>query len=451
MTGAFTNVHVPEAFEIRTITALALMLALSLAFIPCPSLAGEVFTLERAIATALDESPFLASRRNEVSAFEQRERAARGALLPRVDAYSSYTRLNDPQVVVPIKSFGAVPPAFSRDQYKVGIEVEIPVYEGGRLRKGILLAGLSRAASRQGLRFTRQELIYNVTNVFNEVLFWKALEQAREETLGALKRLRADARVRLDVGRLAPVDLMRIDAQVAEQEYSLVTAREERQRALETLAQLLGRVPGEVEDVTGDLGGHEAVQLLSSPGELEEIVRQRPDIRQAEEEVKLAGETIGYEKGLHLPQVDLVGDYSRRAGSGFDSDEEVWSGGVTFRLNIFSGGVISAKVREAEARYLAARNRYRHLLLEGLAQAEHAVSAMQEARERLAAARAAMKAAEESFRVEEISYSQGAGTVTDSLLAQAAWSRSKAAVCQAMLDCKKAVMDYRLATGKVEE
>ncbi len=399
----------------------------------------------------MKESPLLASKSNEVSAFKQRERAARGALLPRVDAYSSYTRLSDPQVVVPIKDFGGTPPTFSRDQYSAGLKVKVPVFEGGRLWTDVTLARLSRAMSQEQFRLTEQELIYNVTNVFNEILFLKALEKAQDDTLQALKKLRADAKKRLDVGRLAPVDLMRIDTQVAEQEHTLVRTRQEKVRAFETLAQLMGRQPGDVRDIKGRLREYSTKGLKCSMEELSKIILERPDIKRAQREMMLAKKTIGYERGLNLPQVDLVGDYGRRAGSGFDGDEEVWSAGVTVRLNIFSGGVISARIQEAEARYLAARNRYGHLRLNALKEAMHAISEIKEAKQRLDAARVALTTARESYRIEEISYETGAGTVTDALLSQATWLQARANVYQALYDCERAIMDYKLAIGKVED
>ena len=406
-------------------------------------------TLQQALDAAVKDSPLLASKSNVVSAFEQREKAAKGALFPRVDAYSSYERLSDPQVVVPMKSFGGKSATFSRDHYGTGLTMKIPVFEGGRLWTGITLAELSKAMSQQDFRLTRQELIYDVTNVFNEILFLKDLENAQDETLKALRKLRADAKTRLDVGRLAPVDLMRIDTQVSEQEHALVSTRQEKVRAFETLAQLMGRQSDQIRDIRGRLREHDTGGIKRSTAELARLILARPDMQRAKKEMKLAEKTIRYQKGLNLPRLDLVGDYGRRAGSGFDGDEEVWTAGVVLGLNIFAGGVISAKVGEAEARYLAARNSYEHLRLNALKEAGHAVSEIMEAGKRLETARMALKTARESFRIEEIRYRTGAGTVTDSLLSQAAWLRAQANVYQALYDCEKAMMDYKLAIGKV--
>ncbi len=407
-------------------------------------------TLEEAISVALKKSPLLASSRNDVSAYKHRAKAAKGALLPRVDAYSTYRRLSDPAAVVPIKNFGGTPPTFSRDQYSAGITVKVPIYQGGRLWTGLDMARLSKAIAQERFRLTRQELIYNVTNVFNQILFLQDLVDAQEETLTALKRLREDSSRRLKVGRLAPVDLMRIDTQVAEQEYALARSKQEKVRAIETLVQLLGLESEQGVQVEGDLKKPDTKGVIFVRQELDELILKRPDVQNAQKEVARAEKAVRLEKGFHLPSVNLVGDYGRRAGSGFEGDEEVWSAGVSFELNLFSGGVISSRVKEAEAKYLAAKNRYKNLRLIAFKEAVHALSAIKEAERRLQAAKRALETAKESFRIEELRYKTGAGTVTDSLLSHSAWLQARANVFQALFDMEKAVMDYRLATGTIE-
>ena len=81
----------------------------------------------------------------------------------------------------------------------------------------------------------------------------------------------------------------------------------------------------------------------------------------------------------------------------------------------------------------------------------HAISEIKEAKQRLDAARVALTTARESYRIEEISYETGAGTVTDALLSQATWLQARANVYQALYDCERAIMDYKLAIGKVED
>jgi len=409
-------------------------------------------TLDQALQTALTESPLIARSRQDVEAAAQGRRAAQGKRLPQLDLYARATRLSDPQVVIPIKSFNmTTPPVFSRDQYGAGVTFRLPLYEGGRLKRAVTVAELSREISESGLRLTRQDLVADVTNIFNRILYLKGLISAEQETLTALKKARDDAEIKLKVGRVAPVDLMRIQTQVAEQEQALIRSREDQRRSQETLALLLGWKPSREPEAVGKLTPPEAGSVPAGDEVVDPLIEKRPDVRMAIREVRKAETTVKLVRGLHLPSVDLVADYGKKAGSGLEADEEVWSGGIAMNLNLFSGGTITAQAAQAEARLSAAEENLRQAKLNARTDLLHALSTMREARHRFEVAVSARKTAEETYRIEDLKYRKGAGTVTDSLLAQGAWLAARANELAALFDMQKAVVDYRLAAGTIDE
>ncbi len=434
---------------------LWLMLLLGPMLSPC--LAGEVLSLEvlsldDAIDFALRNSPVLSAAKSEAEAARFGVKAARGQMLPQIQGYAGYDRKSDPVVVVPIKEFGGRPPAFSRDQYRAGISVIIPIYQGGRLWARLDAADYTRQIASHTLSFTRQDLIANVTNLFNQVLYLTELSRAQETALDALKKARRDAKVRLEIGRIAPVDLMRLDTQVARQEQALITARERERRALSALSMLMGWDRPRLPRLTGRLDRKENTPpALPGPDELvERAWRQRPDIKAAQAEVRKAEAELEYARGSHLPSLGLVGDYSRHAGSGLHYDEEVWTGGVALSINLFSGGTLSAQVGQAASRLSAARQRLRALKLKARQEVLDALSVLQEAEQRLEVSTEAERAAKEGYRIEQLKYDSGAGSVTDCLLAQAAWQQAMADRVSALYYLKKALVDLRLALGEVD-
>jgi hypothetical protein len=86
-----------------------------------------------------------------------------------------YSRLSDPAVVVPIKSFGGNPPIFSRDHYKAGLTIKIPLYEGDCMWTRGFLVEFSKTMTGVNLRVTSQDAIANVSKVFNRTLYLKNL------------------------------------------------------------------------------------------------------------------------------------------------------------------------------------------------------------------------------------------------------------------------------------
>ncbi|NDY43377.1 TolC family protein [Dissulfurirhabdus thermomarina] len=415
---------------------------------PAPGPAPRRLTLEAAVRTALRQSPLLAAVVHERRAAGEERRAALGRMLPQVTAYADARRQSDPTVVVPIKSFNGPLPDFSRDQYQAGTRIRAPLFHGGSLRARLAQAAAGDRAALEGLRLTAQRLVAEVTDAFNRVLYLEALVRAQEETLSALEKARADAALRLEVGRIAPVELMRIDTQVASQRQALIQSRESALRAREDLALLLGLDPSAPPEAEG--------RLLPAPpaGEaapdIEAALARRPDVRQAERRVRQAEAALRAARGRRLPALDLVGDYGRRAGSGFEADEEVWWAGVALSFDLFTGGTVSAEIRKAEDQLRAAEERLREARLRARTDILHARSARREAEHRLEVAAAARRTAEETYRIEQLRYRTGAGTVTDSLLAQSAWLQAKAAELAAIFDHQRAAVAERLALGLIE-
>jgi len=418
---------------------------------PVSSFAGKCLTLDKAISIALEKNPLITSKKNEVTASGEGKRAAWGELLPQINSYGSYSRLSDPVAVTPAKSASKPPDAFSRSLYRYGVNLKLPVYEGGRLWAQVSIAGFSKAISEANLRFTRQDIIANVTNIFNRILFLKSLIRAREETLVALEKLQKDAKTRLSVGRIAPVDLMRIETQVASQKQALIDTREDERRSRQTLGFLIGTDPSSLPDAKGILLPPSKYPITDRMNrKFDEIIRNRPDVRRGIEEVERARAEVRFARGYHLPSLDIVGDYGRRAGSGFNGDDTVWSYGLNISFNIFSGGVISARVGEAEAKLLSAKNRLHNTKLNARTELLHAVSLLRSARHRFKVARDIEATAMESFRVEDLKYSRGAGTITDSLITQAEWLSARANELSALYDIHRAIVAYKLAAGIID-
>ncbi|MBA2848465.1 TolC family protein [Thermosulfuriphilus ammonigenes] len=425
----------PNLLKILFILALSIIWA-------SPGLADSPLTLDKALREALKRNPEILARKYEVAASKERYRAERGKLFPQVNFIAQASRLSDAQAVVPIKGPGPFP-AFSRDRYFFNLETLLPIYEGGRLRRRAKIAELA-IAFKEGLsRQTALDLLANVKDTFYLALYLEALVSAREKTLAALKDQEKEAELRLKVGRIPPLDLMRIRTQVRAEEAALSAAKEALRRAKEALSVLLGEPPRSDFRVAGTL---EIKKLKLQKIDIEEALSCRPDIfaqrqavRQAQEEIKLAS-------GEHLPSLDLFADYGRRAGSGLNDSEEVWEAGVRLRLNIFSGGTISARVAEARSRALAERERLRLLELSARREIADALSLIAQAEEEVAHFEAARATAKEAFRVESLKYRTGAGTVTDMLLAQAAWAQAEADYLGARYRLAKAYVAYERAT-----
>ncbi len=457
LTYSYHSLYLPS------VLFFGLVLSCSVIIVMTPGLLWAdqtVLTLQDAVEIALSASPTVKVKQAELTSARQTSRAVKGRLFPQVNAYVGYSRLSDPVAVVPIKGFGGNLPYFSKDLYRSGINLTLPIYQGGRLRADLKKSDLEEKAQEKSLKSFKEDLVAQVTNAFYSILYLSALLDAKNTTLSALNTQRENAHLALKLGRIAPLDLMEIDTQIASQRQEIVGTREALSRMHQHLATLLGLSPLKAFEVKGDLELEgkrlfETMRFILESDELalcdkamDELIDQRADIQQAERQLRAAEQALKAAKALHLPSLELVGDYGRRAGWGFTGDEEVWSLGINLNLNIFSGGAISAKVAQAQARLAAARQRLRSLRLQASSQILSAISSFKEAVARLELSRSVQDTAYEAYRIEKLKYEKGAGTVTDMLKAQAAWDQAKDSMIRALYDRVSALTALRLYTGR---
>jgi NodT family efflux transporter outer membrane factor (OMF) lipoprotein len=132
------------------------------------------------------------------------------------------------------------------------------------------------------------------------------------------------------------------------------------------LAVLVGRLPSEADLPEFDLDDFQLPEELpvSLPSLL---VRQRPDIRAAEEVIHAASAQVGVATANLYPQITLTASFGLEAstlGDLFSSGAAIWSLGGGLLQPIFHGGELTAKRRAAIAVYDQAAEQYRDTVLQ---------------------------------------------------------------------------------------
>jgi NodT family efflux transporter outer membrane factor (OMF) lipoprotein len=132
---------------------------------------------------------------------------------------------------------------------------------------------------------------------------------------------------------------------------------------------------------------------LSLPSQL---VAQRPDVRQAEENLHAAGAQIGIAVANRLPNFMLsadIGSMALEAGQMFSSGTGFWTLAGSVTQPIFQGGALLHKQRAAQAAYLQAGEQYRSTVLTAFQNVADTLNAIEQDADELNAAAAARDAA----------------------------------------------------------
>ncbi|HOP41448.1 MAG TPA: efflux transporter outer membrane subunit, partial [Geobacteraceae bacterium] len=173
------------------------------------------------------------------------------------------------------------------------------------------------------------------------------------------------------------------------------------------LSLLLGRNPGPI--VRG-----KSIDDLAMPrvpaGIPSQILENRPDIRQAEQNLIAANAQIGAARAQYFPTISLTGDYgweSSKLSGLFKGAAHTWSFAGSFAGPIFTAGAISGQVRQAEAGREAGLLAYQSSIQSAFADVENALSARRKLIEQLASQERLVKASREYEHLAWLQYNGG--------------------------------------------
>ncbi len=184
------------------------------------------------------------------------------------------------------------------------------------------------------------------------------------------------------------------------------------------LSILLGRNPGPIRR-TRTLS--ELAIPVVPAGLPSEVLRNRPDIREAEQNLIAANAQIGAARALYFPSISLTGVFgtsSAELSNLFNGSARTWSFAGTVTGPIFNAGAIAAQVRQAEAVRKAALLGYEMAIQSAFADVENALAAREKLAVQLQAQERLVKASKEYVRLAKLQYEGGYATYLTVLNAQ---------------------------------
>jgi len=406
--------------------------------------------LKECLTTALVKNPIYVESGLAIRSAEESVTSAQGKHWPRLSLDSAFIGRKDPFPYIQAQSI-KIPPHFSDDYGSLGVTLTIPIYQGGQVSTGVSLAEVRRDIQVLASRQTKNDVIANTVNAYNKTLQLQELRKASEAQVKALEEQAKNTRLLLDVGRVPRVDLLKVEVQLANERQRLLATEEGLKTASATLRYLMGEGP-EAENPLPPLAGRLIAGDFRADFEsgLNVAHERRPEYlltKKAVEEAKLNRRLA---LGKLLPTINIFASDTYWAGYNPAYHDTIWITGVTLSLPLFDRSLYadlsreSVQIERASQRLVAADNQI------GL-DVSNAVASVNESRNRVSATEKAVAQGEESFRIEQLKYETGAGSMVDLLLAQAASINAVANYTQALFDYNAAVVAYRRATSTLED
>jgi outer membrane protein TolC len=375
---------------------------------------------------------------------------ARAAWLPQITAHGSLTRFELPMIVAPLHGFDPTrPPTFDRTLIQGAGILGYTLFDGGARGARIGAARAEERSTEAALESAEMRIVAAATRAYLSVLTEQGRLEAQEGSLSALAAERNRVRQALDVGRAARVDLLRVEAAIAQAEAERVSTAQDLEVAELALARVVGI------DVAETRARYLALVRLADTAIADDRTtlgarasRASPDLVQARRRSEAAEFARRAALAAWFPRLELGGGYLGFGGGSGDATTE-WQASVRLSYPLFQGGARRAAVAAATSGARAAAERYRAAQLDLDGAIDRALAAAHEGRARVTAMTRAVDHLTEVVRIEQLALEAGAGTQTDFLRADADLRRSRAALIEAQLGEILARVELARLTGEL--
>lgn len=326
--------------------------------------------------------------------------AERAAYYPSVTASFAASRSKSSADLAPTPSSGAQ--LFSLYTPEVSVSFVPDVFGLNRRQVELL------AAEEQVSRFQREAVYLALTSNVVVAAIQEASLRTQISATNALIELNersvAVLREQKTRGYAGQLDVVTQEAQLAQARAALPPLLKQLALQRDLLRTLSGAFPDE------ELPEQFALSQLQLPTELplslpSRLVDQRPDVRQAEENLHAASAAIGIAIANRLPNVTLTADAGKSAvtlGALTDGATGFWDLGASITQPLFAGGALLHKERAARAAFEQAREQYRSTVLAALQNVADTLNALEHDAEALQASASSANAAKSALQLVEV-------------------------------------------------
>ena len=405
-------------------------------------------TLDEAIAQGLANSQRLAEITSRADAADFAVAGRHAAELPLVAVQGGYVRTNHVDefgIALPGRAPQIVYPDIP-DNYRARLDLQWPIYTGGRTDALERAARAERGAVAKDLDAARADLRLEITRAYYAVVTGREAERVVARSLDAVDAHVKDVRARLASGLIPPNDVSSAEAQASRQRLLSIEAATQRAIAEADLRRLTGN-PGATAKGDGNLAsetrGTASVEPLVAAALNARSERQALEQRAASADLRAAAV-----KAAKRPQIAVGGgyDYARPNPRIFPRRADwqtSWDVSINLTWTLWDGGRRAAEYGEARANARALKTRVADFDRQVSFEVRERILELASSREAVTVADDEIRAAVEAERAIGERYKAGVATSTDILDAQVAR-------LQAELDRTRAIANARLAEARLE-
>ena len=342
--------------------------------------------LNELIQTALKENKDVQMAAARVEEFMGRYGTTRAALFPQVSAGASGGRSR----VSGYTSAGVinpgdyvVPPTNPANSFLAFLNASWELDLWGKLRRATEASRADLLSTEEGRRAVILTLLASVASAYvnlrdldTQLEIAKRTAKSRGESYNLFQ-------LRFRGGVVSELELSQVKSEYEQALATIPFIEKIVAQQENALSVLLGRNPGPIPR------GKEIDEFVlpAVPAGLpSDLLANRPDIRQAEQDLIAANARIGVAKSLYFPTISLTGLFgfaSTDLSNLFSGSARTWTWAVPMAQPIFTGGAISGQVKSAEAVQQQVLLRYQQVIQTAFREVEDALIDQKRSREQL--------------------------------------------------------------------
>jgi outer membrane protein TolC len=421
-----------------------------------PAVQGEQYNLnlDQCLKMAYEKNKILLQSEEKINAAKYQIDEARSGFYPQLSFSGSYTRLGRvPGFDFEGMSFGdiQIPPSKTEigtaNNYNLTLSLQQPLFTWGRIKNSYHISKYGLSLTREEYRKTRQEIKFNVTDLFYNILLARELIKVREGSIARTEDHLATVQERYDKGYASEFDVLRVKVQLANAKPPLVQAKNLYHLSLDNLKNLLGISLGYSVNLEGSLS-FDPIEVDKNQAEYFAF-QNRSELKLVNQQRRIGRKALALAKAGNKPS--LFGSANYEYKRPFYSEDEWktdWNFTLSLSLPIFDGFLTRAKVRGAKSNLKQLDITEKQIKDKIKLDISQAISDLNLARENIISQQENVKQARESLRIATVQYQKGMLTNLELMDTEFALTVAETNHLQALSDYLIAKARYEKAIGK---
>lgn len=351
----------------------------------------------------------------------------------------------------------------------------------GRLttERNLMIARTNDSISRETFETQVATTIQQTENAYWDLVEAREQLKVAEESLALTRELHDQNRIRVEVGTLAPLELVQSEAGIATREEEIIRSRSRVGDAEDELRRLLALDQGELwsKSIDPETSPEREPLTLELEESIAAALRERPELNSQRLVIETARIESEYFRGQRKPQLDAIASYgwggvggtllvdpvtgqplARPLAGGFgDALDQIrgldfpsWSVGLTFSMPI-QNRAARAQSTIADLELEQSQATLKDLEQTVITEVRRAARAVETAREVIVSAAVSSRLAEKNLEAERKRYENGMSTSFQILEIQEDLTAARSREVTAVTGYRRALAEFYRAIGRLLE